>query len=175
MKNAMDRQELLENLIEKYVEEIVSKVAGEGGKYGCCVVCAQPAEYYCKNTKAAVCGLDCKKKHLEIAEKQYKSHYQAVLLAEAIQENLSLFCDHLAEWDSPFLLSIFLSVIESPYLFMLVCSDFKALLKKHLPKIMDKAYQSKHEQTFETLYFILPSLIKWWAPESLTEVEYFFK
>ena len=128
----------------KYVYEIVSKVAGEGGKYGCCVVCGQAAEYYCKSTKAALCGIDCKKKHLEIAEKQYKGNYQAVVLGESIIENMNMFCNYLAERDSPFLFSIFLSIIENPYLFMLIRSDFKSLLKNHLPKIMDKVYQSKH-------------------------------
>ena len=69
IKNAHERQEELAGLVGRYLEEVVAKVAGEGGKHGCCVMCGQPADYYCKNTKAALCGLDCKQKHLEIASK----------------------------------------------------------------------------------------------------------
>ena len=64
IKTANDKDEHFTNLIEKYLDEIVSKVAEEGGKYGFCVVCSQPADHYCKITKASLCGLDCKKKHL---------------------------------------------------------------------------------------------------------------
>ena len=72
--------------MEKYVDEIVSRVAEEGGKYGFCVICSQPADHYCKVTKASLCGFDCKKKHLEIAEKQYKDFYHSILLGKSINE-----------------------------------------------------------------------------------------
>lgn len=64
ISKAMDRHESLGNLLERYVDEIVSKVAEEGGKYGRCVICGQAADYFCKITKASLCGLECKKKHL---------------------------------------------------------------------------------------------------------------
>ena len=88
---------------------------------------------------------------------------------------MEILCTELADKDSPFLMGIFVNIIESPYLFMLIRNEFKLMLKKYLPKIMNRAYQSKQEQTFESLFFMMPSLIKWWAPESLSEVEYFFK
>ena len=77
----MDRDEHFSNLIEKYVDEIANRASGEGGKYGLCVICLQPADHYCKVTRAALCGFDCKKKHLEIAEKQYKDYYHSVLIS----------------------------------------------------------------------------------------------
>ena len=66
--------------MHKYVGEMVAVVAGIGGKYGLCVVCREPADYFCKITRASLCGADCKKRHLELAEKQYRGYYQAVNL-----------------------------------------------------------------------------------------------
>ena len=43
INNALDREEAFENLISKYLGEVVTKVCREGGKYGYCVVCDQPA------------------------------------------------------------------------------------------------------------------------------------
>lgn len=59
---------------------MVVSVARVGGKYGLCVICREPADYYCKITKASLCGAECKKRHLELAEKQYKLYYQATQL-----------------------------------------------------------------------------------------------
>ena len=44
--------------------EYVSIIDGEGGKYGLCVICGQPAEHFCKATRAALCGGECKRKHI---------------------------------------------------------------------------------------------------------------
>lgn len=71
--------------MECYVKEIVAKVVGDGGKYGFCVVCQQPAEYFCKVTKASLCGLECKKKHLEVAEKQYKNYNESLAIFKSIK------------------------------------------------------------------------------------------
>ena len=106
IKNANDKEEHFANLIEKYLDEVVSKVAEEGGKYGLCVVCAQPADHYCKITKASLCGLDCKKKHLEIAEKQYKEYYHSILLFRSISEGFELLLKYLSEYHSPLVLSV---------------------------------------------------------------------
>lgn len=71
-------------MIERYLCEVVAKVAKEGGKYGICVVCSQPAEYFCKVTKASLCGLDCKKKHLDVAQKQYKNYFESIIIYKSI-------------------------------------------------------------------------------------------
>ena len=44
--------------------EYVSILDAEGGKYGLCVICGQPAEHFCKATRAALCGGECKRKHI---------------------------------------------------------------------------------------------------------------
>jgi hypothetical protein len=67
MKAALEEELLLSDLIGKYMNEYLSIVEKEGGRYGSCVMCAQPADHYCKITRASLCGLDCKKKHIEMA------------------------------------------------------------------------------------------------------------
>jgi hypothetical protein len=46
------------------MNEYLSIVDKSGGKYGSCVMCGQAADNYCRITKASLCGLDCKKKHI---------------------------------------------------------------------------------------------------------------
>ena len=64
IKRAYDEHQQLESLIEKYMVEYISIVDGEGGRYGLCIICGQPAEHFCKTTRAALCSMDCKKKHI---------------------------------------------------------------------------------------------------------------
>ncbi len=52
------------NIVSRYMNEYLSIVDKSGGKYGCCVMCGQAADNYCRITKASLCGLDCKKKHI---------------------------------------------------------------------------------------------------------------
>jgi hypothetical protein len=42
-------------------------IIGDGGKYGFCVMCGEPAEHFCKITKASLCGIECKKSHIDLA------------------------------------------------------------------------------------------------------------
>jgi hypothetical protein len=60
-----------------YVDEIIDKVIKDGGKYGFCVVCRNKADFYCKDTKASLCGADCKLKHLNIAKKYHEDELKA--------------------------------------------------------------------------------------------------
>lgn len=69
--------------------EYLSIIDGVGGRYGLCVICGQPAEHFCKITKASLCGIDCKKKHIEIAEVQYKHHFQAAHLWSSIYQSFN--------------------------------------------------------------------------------------
>jgi hypothetical protein len=69
IKVALDRYEGYELFIDMYVSEIIDKVAQDGGKYGHCVICRNKADYHCKDTKASLCGPDCKTKHLDISTK----------------------------------------------------------------------------------------------------------
>lgn len=85
-----------------------------------CVVCNQPAEYFCKVTKASLCGLECKKKHLDIAQKQYKNYFESIIIYKSIIESVEIFAKHLSEKESPFLFSVMASLLEKPYLFQLV-------------------------------------------------------
>lgn len=48
------------------VEERCGEGRGDRGKKGWCFLCHQPADYYCKDTKVSVCGVNCKKAHLEM-------------------------------------------------------------------------------------------------------------
>lgn len=52
------------------------------GKHGCCFLCKQPADYYCKDTRVPVCGVDCKKAHLELLARSnaLNGHYPASFL-----------------------------------------------------------------------------------------------
>ena len=51
-----------------YLEEVVCKVSGVGGRYGLCVVCKNSSDHFCKETRATVCSPACKQKHLEMAD-----------------------------------------------------------------------------------------------------------
>lgn len=87
MKAAREEEGLLVDLVGRYMNEYLSIVEREGGRYGNCVMCAQPADHYCKITRASLCGLDCKKKHIEMAEHQYKHYFQAVNLWDTIHSS----------------------------------------------------------------------------------------
>ena len=93
----------------------------------------------------------------------------------AVEETIRELCQYLSERESPFLFSVLAKVFENPSLFMLVRSKFKALIRKHIPTILDRVYQSKYEESFETLHFFMSYLAKWWPTESLLEIEYFLK
>lgn len=74
IKEGLDRYEAYEMFVEMYVSEIVDKVVKDGGKYGHCVICRQPADFHCKDTRASLCGPTCKVKHLELSSK-YDQEY----------------------------------------------------------------------------------------------------
>ena len=67
-------------LIEKYTDAIVDKIVGDGGKYGYCVICGEPAEHFCKVTKVSLCGIQCKRVHLEMSDSFYKQYLQNIRL-----------------------------------------------------------------------------------------------
>ncbi|CAD8099384.1 unnamed protein product [Paramecium sonneborni] len=55
----------------KYKNYIEVKVIDNGitsGKFGWCILCRQPAPYFCKDTRVPVCSVPCKKKHFEMIE-----------------------------------------------------------------------------------------------------------
>jgi hypothetical protein len=35
---------------------MIDKIVQDGGKYGHCVICKSKADFYCKDTKASLCG-----------------------------------------------------------------------------------------------------------------------
>jgi hypothetical protein len=69
MKAALVEHNQLADLIAKYMTEYMTIIVGDGGKYGFCVMCGEPAEHFCKITKASLCGIECKKTHIELAER----------------------------------------------------------------------------------------------------------
>jgi hypothetical protein len=77
------------------MNEYLSIVDKSGGKYGSCVMCGQAADNYCRITKASLCGLDCKKKHIEMAERQYKHQFQAHSLQGSIETNFTQLLKYL--------------------------------------------------------------------------------
>lgn len=57
----------MENMLLTIEHEQKSRYDEQTGlksKYGFCLMCHKPADYYCKDTKIPVCGSDCKKAHL---------------------------------------------------------------------------------------------------------------
>lgn len=84
VKNAWSEHEALAGLVGRYMTEYVSIVEKAGGKYGRCVMCGANADHYCKVTKASLCGVDCKKEHIALAEKQYKNYFQGVNLWQSL-------------------------------------------------------------------------------------------
>ena len=88
------------------MNEYLSIIEKTGGRYGNCVICCQPADHYCKITKASLCGIDCKKKHIEMAERQYKNYFQAVNLWEGIVNSFTEFLKFLENQESPLLFGV---------------------------------------------------------------------
>lgn len=139
----MEEEQLLSDLISKYMNEYLSIIEKEGGRYGNCVMCAQPADHYCKITRASLCGLDCKKKHIEMAEHQYKHYFQAVNLWEAIHSSFLELLLFLQTHESPLVFGVFSKLLDKPHLFMVAKQNFRSLLAKHVPLIMSKALSYK--------------------------------
>lgn len=72
-------------MLSKYVEKIVHNMtlkidsdmsSQPKSKYGFCLMCSKPADYYCKDTKIPVCGSECKKAHLNYISNNPSIDYQ---------------------------------------------------------------------------------------------------
>jgi hypothetical protein len=118
-------------------------VVQDGGKYGHCVICKEKAEYHCKDTKASLCGHECKNKHLEMAAKFQEDMLQGRVLEEEVgrclEETLGFVGRELAEIKSKsIILEIFNTILRKPYLFFLVKPSISTSLKKYLPNIISK-------------------------------------
>lgn len=129
---------LLGDLISKYMNEYLSIIEKNGGRYGNCVMCAQPADHYCKITKASLCGLDCKKKHIEMAEHQYKHYFQSVNLWEAIQSSFVELLEFLETHENPLVFGVLARLLDKPHLFMVAKQNFRTIIARHAPKILNK-------------------------------------
>ena len=100
---------VLGQLIDSIEQDVEGKA--KGGKYGRCFVCKVNADYYCKDTKVPVCGVECKKAHLELLTKtnslgrQYSASFR-----ESIEQ---LLIANLQRKQSPALSIDFLVAIYS--------------------------------------------------------------
>lgn len=107
------------------MNEYLAIIEGVGGRYGFCVMCSLPADHYCKITKASLCSIECKKQHLEIAEKQYKDHFQARNLWVAIEDSFKVFLTFLEKRECVIALTVLMNLLDKPHLFMVVKPEFK--------------------------------------------------
>jgi hypothetical protein len=77
--------------------------------------------------------------------------------------------------ESPLVFAVLARLLDKPHLFMVCKLNFRALLAKHAPLIMNKALNYKSESAFESIYQFAASLTKYWLYECLSTVEYFFR
>lgn len=92
--------------------------------------------------------MECKKKHLEVAEKQYKHYLQFVTLWEAIYNSFQELLVFLSTHESPVAFSVLTNLLEKPHLFMLAKNKFRQLLGKHVPNILSKIILYRNESSF---------------------------
>lgn len=68
-----------------------------------------------------------------------------------------------------------MALLEKTHLFMIVKSEFRSMMGKHVAGIVNMALNYKDEQIFETVYNLVGVLCRFWMVESVSSIEYFFK
>ena len=58
---------------------------------------------------------------------------------------------------------------------MVVKSPFRKLLERHVPGILTRILKYKSEGSFDSIYFFMAYLTKYWLFECLSPIEYFLK
>ena len=105
-----------------YLEELVGKASGEGGKHGLCVVCKGESNTYCKDTKASVCSPACKEQHLNKVIDVEGAKIQSEYIFESIIDSLNELFEYIKSQPKSILIMIELIevILSRPYLFMVV-------------------------------------------------------
>lgn len=159
-----------------YVLEALDRVGEQtGGKYGYCVICREPADFHCKDTRVSLCGPACKTKHLELANKYNNEYARASSLLDEIIEMLEETLTFLDREPQALkarmaVVEILNTVLKKPYLFMLVEPRVAAVLKKYIPSLLNKLFAFKDNYEIELAFSLMCSLVKYWKSVFLTEI-----
>lgn len=81
---------------KQYQVEVPVQVKNEqghlNGRFGWCLVCRKPADYYCKDTRVPVCSSDCKLRYLEVDNHCQRRNLEVRVLGEAKKKQLVADC-----------------------------------------------------------------------------------
>lgn len=67
---------MLDNIVLNVDNSLKLESERVQSKYGFCLMCKKPADYYCKDTGVPVCGSDCKKSHINYIDNNPAINFQ---------------------------------------------------------------------------------------------------
>lgn len=74
----------------------------------------------------------------------------------------------LEKHESPLVFGVLAKLLDKPHLFMLTKQNFKSILTKHAPILLNRVLSYKSEESFESIYLFAFSLAKNWLFECLS-------